>query len=353
MNPVKKYVLPTVTALVLLAVFFSPLAVSAKAQPRLEGYHPLAEVYEEIKAIQRANPDMVTIHEIGESVEGRPIMALEIKKDDGVGRPEALITANIHASEVLSSRVALGVANRLSRDYDSDPWITSILDRTDVWIVPVVNPDGYYTAIAGGGKGIRKNSNGVDLNRNFPLAPGARSIHPLSGNRFKWSSYYMGPEQLSEPETRAIAGLVSEHDFYVSINGHTVAGKFLYPHGFTRKPAAHQDEFQEMGQAFVSKQPKWQYSVQISCSWYPTLGDMDDYLYMEHGIMSVTIEHGTVKHNLKYALRHPKWFWVANPHDPGPWVENDGGAILSAVEKALEITGGEPFDPAECHPVKR
>jgi hypothetical protein len=57
--------------------------------------------------------------------------------------------------------------------------------------------------------------------------------------------------------------------------------------------------------------------------------------------MSFTVEHGTIAANLKYALTHkPFMFWIMNPADPGPWVDNDRDALLAAVEEALVLTGG-------------
>lgn len=337
-----------VFAAALLALVLAAAAPFAAESPGLGPYPALESVYEEMTALVNSHPGLAGLETIGQSVEQRPIYAIHIGRKDGKTRPQALLTANIHAGEVLSSRVDLAVAQRLLDDDGKDPWITSLLDRTDFWIVPVLNPDGYNRVIStggkGGGLGARKNADGVDLNRNYTLAPGAHSRHPLAGNRRPNSQYYMGPRELSEPETSAIARLAASHDFYVAINGHTVAGKFLYPFCFTKKSAPPKDEFKKVGQAFSARQPVTKYKAQQSYSWYPTLGDMDDFLYIQHGVMSFTVEHGTIAANLKYALTHkPFMFWIMNPADPGPWVDNDRDALLAAVEEALVLSGGAPL----------
>lgn len=57
--------------------------------------------------------------------------------------------------------------------YGVDRRITRLLNTTDIWIVPTINPDGFSRSFEGSCcspddyKG-RKNGNGVDLNRNFP-----------------------------------------------------------------------------------------------------------------------------------------------------------------------------------------
>ncbi len=65
--------------------------------------------------------------------------------------------------------------------------------RSDVWVVPNLNPDGLAL-------GVRQNGRGVDLNRNFP------SQWRPTGRR--WDPYYSGPRPLSERESRIARGLV-------------------------------------------------------------------------------------------------------------------------------------------------
>ena len=65
--------------------------------------------------------------------------------------------------------------------------------RADVWLVHDLNPDG-------SARGTRQNARGVDLNRNFPA--GWRAAGQ------PWDTYFPGRRPLSEPETRAIAGLI-------------------------------------------------------------------------------------------------------------------------------------------------
>lgn len=309
-------------------------------------YPPLAEVYRQINELAAARPDLAAVEEIGKSVEGRPILMLRVGRKDGVERPAALYTANLHAGECISSQVALGVAKKLVLRDGKDPEVTRLLDQTDIFIVPVLNPDGYHRVISTGGSGGeiggRKNANGVDLNRNYPLAPGAHSRHPLAGSRNPKSNYYMGPSELSEPETQAIARLAEAHPFYVAINGHSVSGKFLYPHCYTKKDAVHTEQMVRVGLAFEARQKK-PYPVQKSYSWYPTLGDMDDFLYMRHGVLSNTVEHATLGGTLPYFLLHPRLFWLMNPPDPEPWVENDRDAVIAAIAEAFAITGGKPM----------
>lgn len=118
-------------------------------------------------------PDLATVHGIGSSLDGRSIWALRI----GGGAPDAtpmLINGTQHAREWIAAMVTTCVADRLVRGYDEDPAIRDFVDHTELWVVPVVNPDGYQHSWAHDRywRKNRRDGHGVDLNRNFGVAWG-------------------------------------------------------------------------------------------------------------------------------------------------------------------------------------
>ncbi|MGH2952816.1 MAG: M14 family zinc carboxypeptidase [Solirubrobacterales bacterium] len=116
---------------------------------------------------------------VGRSVEGRAIVARRTG-DDGAART-VLVVGSIHGDETQGHRVI----RRLRRHHDRR------LGGVDAWTITTVNPDGVDA-------GTRKNAHGVDLNRNF-----GHDFDPaLSGG------YESGPGPFSEPESRAVRGLV-------------------------------------------------------------------------------------------------------------------------------------------------
>lgn len=115
---------------------------------------------------------------LGRSVDGRPVVAIEIGDFDASKR--VLVVGCIHGNEP----AGIAIANRLS--HIAPP------RELDLWIVPVLNPDGVAA-------GTRGNGHGVDLNRNFPW----RWQH-LSG------LFYSGPRPLSEPESRIAFKLIRQ-----------------------------------------------------------------------------------------------------------------------------------------------
>jgi protein MpaA len=116
---------------------------------------------------------------LGRSVRGRPIRVIERRALRS--RRTVLIVGCIHGGEC----AGLSITRRLL----SGPGP----DRTRLWVLPVLNPDGRAL-------GTRLNARGVDLNRNFPAdwRPIGRRGHPE----------YAGPRPLSEPESRLAARLI-------------------------------------------------------------------------------------------------------------------------------------------------
>lgn len=129
----------------------------------------------------RASAAAVERTVVGQSAEGRPIRATR------VGSPRAartvLVVGEIHGTEPAGRAVVASL--RRSRPPRGVAYL----------LVDSVNPDG-------GRAGTRWNANGVDLNRNFPVA------WELRGTPF--DTYYSGPAPLSEPEARAVAELVAK-----------------------------------------------------------------------------------------------------------------------------------------------
>lgn len=134
---------------------------------------------------------------IGWSVEERPLLVHRF----GTGPSKRMIVAGIHGGyEWNTTELAYRLIEFLGRNKDVVP------ESVTLYVLPAVNPDG--AARSRGYEG-RANSNGVDLNRNFPHqwqhewpTAGCWSYLPITG----------GEHPFSEPESKALARFIlAEH----------------------------------------------------------------------------------------------------------------------------------------------
>jgi murein peptide amidase A len=113
---------------------------------------------------------------LGHSVQGRPIVAVEVGSPNA--RVAVLVVGCIHGNE------PAGIAIAQALEHVLPPRGVAL------WIVPDLNPDGVAA-------NTRQNADRVDLNRNFPTG-----WIPRTG------VYDSGPHALSEPESRIAYRLV-------------------------------------------------------------------------------------------------------------------------------------------------
>lgn len=308
------------------------------------------EAAREVEDLARAHAGRCDLVEIGRSTEGRPIVALRFARGGAAGpRPRVLVTAQIHAVEYVAGCVARGVARRLAQGEDGH--IARLLDRADVWIVPLLNPDGAERVWRSGGRGgvgpQRFTANGVDPNRNFPTGSnrGARGWNTARDR--PGSAYYRGPYPLSEPECLALARLARRERFCAAINFHSFGGVVFLPAVEGRDAARARHAFAVFEGPFQAHQRHTRYrpvpdrSARIA-------GQLDPFLLDAFGTISVTVEVSRLDRRMLKPWRLANFFWWANPEDPTAWVDNDADAAIHALIELVERTRGEPCTPA--HP---
>ncbi len=193
---------------------------------------------------ERSRPDLCKRYVIGRSVKNRPIEALRISRNPELDEdePSLLFNGAHHGNELLSidyvldmaadllnlpgPPLAANLASRFPRLSDEER--THLLNTTEIWIVPVVNPDGldhYWNQSIHAG---RKNARGVDLNRNYPFQWGSGQTGASGGNPDGYD--YRGPSPASEPETRAMMRFAERQRFAVAFSYHTFATRVLFPY---------------------------------------------------------------------------------------------------------------------------
>ncbi len=197
----------------------------------------LAAVNRRLGELALASRGRARVVTLGRSIEGRPIQGLRIlaggaPADETITRAAILVTGTHHAREWASPMVTMGIAEALVRQYLVDPRVRRVVNTLAVFVVPVVNVDG-YVATHTGQRLLRKNMNPrcpVDLNRNYDVAFGLGA--PAGGCA---EESYPGPHPFSEPETRAIKDLAdSLPNLQLFLDYHAPAEQVMIPFAHTR-----------------------------------------------------------------------------------------------------------------------
>ncbi|XP_019733953.1 carboxypeptidase B2 [Hippocampus comes] len=216
-----------------------------------EQYHSLEDIYYWINRTAQDNPNTIQTILLGSSFEKRPLYALKISLNSE-NKKALWIDCGIHAREWISPAFCLWFVQYSLAFYKQNQDITDILDNMDVYILPVMNPDGYlYTWTTNRmwrkSRSIHPSSYcvGVDLNRNFDAnwcTEGA-SNDPCS-------EIYCGAFPESEPESEAVANFLRSKkdtiELYLSI--HAYSQMLLFPYSCTLDEAQNHNELLEMAQ---------------------------------------------------------------------------------------------------------
>jgi hypothetical protein len=112
-----------------------------------------SEMVEILRRLQSNHPKLLTVKEVGTSVEGRSINLLTL----GRGRTKILMWSQMHGDESTATRAILDMINLIGLN-QSESFIKTILDKATLLLLPMVNPDGAE-------RYQRRNAQDVDINR--------------------------------------------------------------------------------------------------------------------------------------------------------------------------------------------
>lgn len=272
------------------------------------GYFTYQEILDNLDQMRTLYPNLITVKTVINpndlSIEGRPIYYVRISDNPDVdeNEPEALFTAVHHAREPGSVSQMIFYMWYILEHYGSDPNIAQIINQTEQYFIPCVNPDGYiYNQTNnpnGGGmwrKNRRQNANGtygVDINRNYGYNWGYDNFGS-SGNAN--SSTYRGTAAFSEPETRNVRDLALVHDFQVCLNYHTYSTDLIYPWGYSDTATPDGDTYEAFTEV-MTYQNNYLTGTGSETVGYTTNGDTDDWMYGEQTtkakVLSMTPEVG-------------------------------------------------------------
>ncbi|WP_066065175.1 M14 family metallopeptidase [Neobacillus soli] len=287
------------------------------------------------------------------------------KKRDGT-KPGVMIQAQDHAREWVTPLVALESAERLLANYETDEKTKEIVDNVDIFIIPSNNPDGaHYTFFDSnmqrrnmtnhcGPENAdpgRRNSWGVDLNRNYSVG----SVYDgySGGSTVCTSDTYAGPSKLSEPEAQNAVWLAENYSnikFFMTV--HSYGGQLFWQPGSykadgrittPRPPLRDEQYYWQMAEKILSNVKSLRDSVvqpsNIGGSadvLYSSAGNVREELYNNYGIYAFGWEVGGEQWDPK-AQR-----WLAPGGFQPAWAEGSlqyqeyASGVITMFELAME-----------------
>ncbi len=340
-----------------------PSTVAFDAQLRSTGYfdnfHSYEETLADMQAAEQNHPDIAQLVNLGNSWETeqgiaeRYIWAIKISDNATIeeDEPEVLIMGCHHAREIITPEIVLAYMNLLLDSYGSDPYLTRLVDTRQIWLVPLVNPDG-YTHVLTMDSWWRKNrrdngdgSFGVDLNRNYSFQWGLFDNWYV--NSTPSDDCYRGPEPFSEPELQAVKNLVESHNFITALSFHSYAQEILYPWGYQTSYTPDHNSFTALADSIITYNGYGHgTSWEVLNASYLTNGNSEDWFYgdtsTKNKVFQMTPEVGT--------SFHPDLEDV-----PGQISENMGPCIYvtyaAGEEPLIDITPLPDFEHNGPYPV--
>lgn len=274
------------------------------------GYHTVAAVKADFQKLAADNPSVAQFKVIGKSVNGQDVFALRVSARPNEGLPQVLVNSGQHARELPPVEITYRLAHHLVGQYGKDAEVTKLVDTRDIWIVPVVNPDGREN-VQNGDTYWRKNmkklswgARGVDTNRNS-------DDHWEHGNSNAFADDYKGTAPASEPETQAMRDLVASNKFTVSLDIHNYAGMVLWPPGFDTSFSKDESTFSKIGRKMAD--PIGYRAGTIARTIYRTYGDFSTWQYQKHGVIAFGAELDDSGFNAPFSAIEKDWQdWKGN-----------------------------------------
>jgi hypothetical protein len=227
-----------------------------------------------MQAFETNYPTLCHLETIGTSVDGRDIFVVKISDNVNTDEdePEVFYSSSMHGDETAGYVIMLHLIDYLLQNYSSESRVSNLVNNLEIWINPLANPDGTYT----GGEIItsptRVNSNGVDLNRNYP--------DPAQ------------PTKVLQKETIDMVNFLNERHFILAASIHSGKEVVAYPSWRWNRSHPDSNWFYSVSRKYVdivnlyspdTYMDDLNNGVVHGYEWYPFNGGREDYLVYDLG----------------------------------------------------------------------
>ncbi|XP_066552144.1 carboxypeptidase D [Amia ocellicauda] len=308
-----------------------PRRAAGEAEETFGHYHDYQALSQLLSSLAEHNPHIANLSTVGRSVQGRELWVMRITRDptrEQPGKPRVKYVGNMHGDETVSRQVLVYLIEHLVWRYGQDPRVTELVDGTDIYIMPSMNPDGFERSVEGdcqGNAGGRENAKGRDLNRSFPD---------------QFESISVPREDV--PEVVAVMDWIQKNKFVLSgnLHGGTVVASYPFDDTPTHESTGHYSRssddalFRFLARSYAERNPvmstgephcpdapseTFEDGITNGARWYDVPGGMQDYNYLKGNCLEITIELTCCKYPPASQLQK-EW-------------DNNRDALLSYMEK--------------------
>jgi len=207
------------------------LMIMGSDEASADDYHDYDSMVNQINIWELESDEIVKVSDLREvygtpnTYEGRRLWLVTISDEDtltdgGENESQILFLGGLEGRNWMSVEICMGFLGYLVDNYQDDPRVRSLVDNNEIYVIPMVNPDGSQYSRenddpgAEGEDGWIKNRNdthGTNINRNFDhlwnrdLESG---INDTSGDPDDFS--YAGADIASEYESQALISLIED-----------------------------------------------------------------------------------------------------------------------------------------------
>lgn len=289
----------------------------------LDGYHTYSQLTTTMHSYPSSYPSLCKLDSLGPTPLGNWIWVLKISDNVAVREPEPQFRymSTIHGDEPVGMEMCLNLIQYLLSNYPSDTFVARLVENCEIYIAPLINPDGYVNR-------QRTNSHGVDLNRNYPVPDGT------VGDDGTFTI---------EPENEGIINYSLPRNFVLSANFHTGATVVNYPWDYTPTRAPDDSLLKIISLEYSSRNSlMWSstvfpHGITNGYDWYEVNGSLQDWAY-NRGEIDLTIELYDVK-------------WPDASLLPAIWNYNRE-SMLALMSWALRGVYGTVTDSLTGEPIK-
>ncbi len=260
----------------------------------LADYPTHAQITAKLQAAVAKLPGRMKMFSVGKSIKGKDLWVVKISDNVETDEiePEFKYISSMHGDEITGRELTTFMIEEIAEKYGKDKMITELVDNTEIFIMPSMNPDGSELRQRG-------NASGVDLNRNFP----------------DWTVNAANTSAAAQLENKHVMAWQATRKFALSANFHggSVCVNYPWDATYDRHPM---DKFiQELSTVYADLNPEMRASTEFEggitngADWYVVKGGMQDWSVFYHNDLQVTIELSGTK-------------WPNYSEIPGYWKSN-------------------------------